>query len=468
MLWACYALLLVCTLMVGALTWLNWRRFRGIEFLGIGLLLYYYSLFGAWNVLALKGAGGESDALDHLEHVLFPVHVDGNYFLAIAIYGLFDVLLLAGLYMMPRRAWPRDALQAQGSTQAGAVSALSLAVVALVAMGGSGAALWGEITSALDQGVPVYLFTRADPGPLFTLHQLLNRVGLAALACAWPLLALDRGPATWRITAVALLLPSTGAWLAYLGMLGNRNEIIVAVLAGLYLHISLGGQLRLSRLVLVAGAAFLALRTIETLRAVPVAQMVGVFLDALLDPQFWNPGAVAGGSESLAAHLSLYGVLSADLPWTWGSSLVYLAQSLVPGWPAASRVADSYAVYASGVGAPDGQGFNIHFAAGAYLNLGIAGVVIAAAALALLVRSLRSWSQSLADRPGDWRLLPAMTGNAFLCALLPIAMRGGPEGLKALLFEGYLIPFLVATLVSLPLWRRPRPSCAGVPVIEGN
>lgn len=468
MLLACHALLLLCTLVIGALTWLNWRRFGGIEFLGIGLLLYYYSLYGAWNVLSLKGGGGESDALDHLEHVLFPVHVDGDYLLTIGLYGLFDVLVLAGLYLMPRRTWPCDALQALPPVRVAARSALFLVLVALAAMAGSGAALWGEITAALDQGVPIYLFTRAEPGPLFTLHQLLNRVGLAALACAWPLLSLDRGPMAGRAAAFALLLPATGAWLAYLGMLGNRNEIIVAVMAGLYLHRSLGGQLRWSRLALVTGGAFLALRTIETLRAVPVEQMVSVFLEALLDPLFWNPAAVAGGSESLAAHLSLYGVLSADLPWTWGSSLVYLAQSLVPGWPAASRVADSYAVYAAGIGAPDGQGFNIHFAAGAYLNLGVAGVVAAAVVLVLLVRGLRSWSQRLATRPGDWRLLPAMAGYAFLCALLPVAMRGGPEGLKALLFEGYLIPFFVAALVSLPVWRRPRPARAGVPVIEGN
>jgi len=249
--------------------------------------------------------------------------------------------------------------------------------------------------------------------------------------------------------------------LGYLGMLGNRNELVVAVLAGLYLLTALGGRIRWVQLVAVALMAFLLLRSIETLRAVSPEQMLGVFFASVLDPEFWNPSAVAGGSESLAAHLSMYGVLSADLPWTWGSSLVYLAQSLVPMLPATSRVPDSYAVYANGIGAPEGQGFNIHFAAGAYLNLGVLGVVVAAGLLALLVWSLRYWSLRMVSRHHAGFVLPSLVGYAFLCAFLPIAMRGGPEGLKALFFEGYLIPFLVAALALRLSWKPCRPQSVG-------
>lgn len=450
MLWGCYAVLSLATLLVGWLTWANWRRFGAIEFVGIGAALYYYSLFGAWNVLSLKSGGGESDALSHLEHALFPVHVDSDYLLAIALYGLFDVLLLCGLYLMPRL--PRlSGVSARSMVPPGTRPALVLALFALGALSASAAALWSEIMGALEQGVAIYLFTRAEPSPLFTLHQLLNRAGLAALGCAWPLLMMADLPGRRRAAMGLLLALITAAWLAYLGMLGNRNEILAAALASVYLHAALGGRLRWSRMVLVIFGAFLAMRTIETLRAVPIEQMAAAFFDALLDPLFWSPSAVAGGSESLAAHLSLYGLLSTDMPWTWGSSLVYLVQSLVPGWPAASRVPDSYAVYAAGVGAPDGQGFNIHFAAGAYLNLGVAGLILSAVVLVLLVRGLRAWSRWLVQRSGDWRALPALAAQSFLFALLPIMLRGGPEGLKALLFEGYLIPFLVAALVWLPV-----------------
>jgi hypothetical protein len=163
--------------------------------------------------------------------------------------------------------------------------------------------------------------------------------------------------------------------------------------------------------------------------------------------EFWDPSAVAGGSESLAAHLSLYGMMTSSAQWTYGTSLVYLAQSLIPFLPSEARVADSYELYARAVGAPDGQGFNIHFAAGAWLNGGLVAVLAFTVLLVALFRTLRGWTRANARNPS--RALPILMGYAFLCAMVPVAMRAGPEGLKALFFEGFALPFLVAWIGSL-------------------
>jgi hypothetical protein len=238
----------------------------------------------------------------------------------------------------------------------------------------------------------------------------------------------------------------TFAWVSYLGALGNRNELVVAAIASVYFHALTGGHIRWPRLGLLAFLAYFALRTIETLRAVPPEQLVENFAKALVDPEFWNPAAVAGGSESLAAHVSLYGVISHSLPWSWGGSVIYFVQSLIPGLPNEMRVLDSYSLYAGAIGAPTGQGFNIHFAAGSYLNFGATGVIFAALILAVVYSVIRSVA---VRRQGSQRVAHGvLMGYAFFCAFLPVGMRAGPEGMKALLFEGFVLPFLVAWCLS--------------------
>ncbi len=138
-----------------------------------------------------------------------------------------------------------------------------------------------------------------------------------------------------------------------------------------------------------------------------------------------------------------------------GSSLVYLVQSLIPFMPGDARVADSYQLYARAVGAPEGQGFNIHFAAGAWLNGGIVAVIGFALLLVVLFQALRRLTRSSVRRPRS--ALPFLAGYAFLCAMVPVSMRAGPEGLKALFFEGFALPFLVAWLGAMAVpWARAR------------
>jgi hypothetical protein len=117
--------------------------------------------------------------------------------------------------------------------------------------------------------------------------------------------------------------------------------------------------------------------------------------------------------------------------------------------PDEARVADSYQLYARAVGAPDSQGFNIHFAAGAWLNGGLFAMVGFTMLLVALFRMLRGWARTNARHPA--LALPFLAGYAFLCAMVPVAMRAGPEGLKALFFEGFALPFLVAWIGTLAI-----------------
>jgi len=437
-----YGFLGLFTAAMAALAVVNWRRNGGAEQLIMPAMLYYYSLFGAWQILASKRSAQVSEALLHLESSLVTVRVDDHYLYALVLYGLFNLVFLAGIGLASA-AIPSTRRLAAGSGGAYTPSGRRLALLSVLALGGSAASLWTEILTALDQGASLYLLTRKEVSAWFTVHQLLNRVGLAALACAWPLHLREGGLLRPRPLMGLSLLGVSAAWMGYLGLLGNRNEIVVAVLGALYFYLCIGGQLRWPRLVGMGFLAYVGLRSIEYLRAVPFTDLAEAFMTALADPRFWDPTTVAGGSESLAAHISLYGVLARNLDFTWGSSFIYLLQSLVPLLPASARVPDSYQVYAAAVGAPEGQGFNIHFVAAAYLNGGLLAILLATLALVALFWVVRkvTW-QYCAARPA--LALPAIFGYALFCALVPISMRSGPENFKALVFEGFAIPFLVA------------------------
>ena len=233
------------------------------------------------------------------------------------------------------------------------------------------------------------------------------------------------------------------AWTIFLGALGNRNELLVASIAGVLLCYSLGARFGVTRTIAVAFGAFFVLRVIEASRGADLEGVVTNLGAVLTSGGFWNPLALATGTESLAAHMSLYGILSQDLDFTYGSSLLYLANSALPRLLNAERVPDSYTIYAAAVGAPETQGFTIHYAAGWYLNLGLPAVVFGAALLALIWGWLYR-VQAARRRSSLQHYLPALVAFCFCSAYAPALMRGGPEGLKSLLVEGILIPYVLA------------------------
>jgi hypothetical protein len=438
-----YATLAILSLLIAVQSLGNWRRIGGGEQLVIGAGLYYFSLYGAWTVLAIKRGIGSSNALDHLEASLFRVVVDGNYLQSLILYGAFVSMVLAGIWVLCRRPAAQETMP---HPEFRAPRLKILVAIALVAFVLSILALWGEIRAALDQGVPLYIFTRTEVSRWFKVHQLLNRVGLIALACAWPIYLTRRSVEHLARPTIFVMSAVSGLWLVYLGALGNRSEVLVAVIGGFFLFVRLGARIHWARLALAVFFAYFALRSIETFRALPAEELLDHFLLALTDPDFWNPASVASGSESLAAHVSLYGILALSPSWIWGDSALYFVQSLLPFVPDSSRVRDSYAIYAAAVGAPQGQGFNIHFAAGSYLNFGPIGVFFAAILLATLFAGVQAVSRWANRFPS--MALPATLAYCYFCAMLPVSMRGGPEGLKALLFEGYVMPFLIVLLAA--------------------
>ncbi|MCI0418245.1 MAG: hypothetical protein L0312_03310, partial [Acidobacteria bacterium] len=92
-----YALLTIVTAVVLVLTWKIWSRTRSGSFLLGAAFLYYWTLFGAWTLVAdlLDPSANRTEGFRYLEERLFTVALDSSYLATIAIYGLFLVACLA-------------------------------------------------------------------------------------------------------------------------------------------------------------------------------------------------------------------------------------------------------------------------------------------------------------------------------------------------------------------------------------
>jgi hypothetical protein len=151
-------------------------------------------------------------------------------------------------------------------------------------------------------------------------------------------------------------------------------------------------------------------------------------------------------NEPFAAHLSLYGSIARKVPATYGSSLVYLAASMVPG---VRRPMDIYEYYVDRVKAIEGQGFTIHHATGWYLNFGVAGVIAGGGFLGLLWGGLFTGFH-MRDRVASHFLRMFFIFVPWLfTASLPSLCRTGPEGYKGILIEVALIPTTIVFLATI-------------------
>lgn len=434
-----FLLLWTVTVCITVGLWGLWRVARIPHFVLGMILIYYFSLAGAWQLVDTKMTGASSLSLRYLEASLFPILIDENYLLTIIIYGIFNLTMIVALRFALIGVDSQPLLQSR-SVSPPAIFHWRLIVIATVALFASVALIWGAIASAFETGVSAYAVSRGETDQFFSLHQLFNRVGLDALAIGLGVALLERR----RGVVVGYGLIAL-VWTLFLGILGNRNELLVAAIAGYLWYTSLGGRIPRSYMLLVGLAGFFVLRLIEATRGWGGEGIAANIGELLTSADFWNPMGLATGSESLAAHMSLYGILSQDLEFTNGSSLLYLVNSLVPRVVSSDRIADTYTIYANAVSAPEGQGFTIHYAAACYLNFGLIAVIMGAIVLAAI------WGGLLRLVQHRWKLgvssyVPLLAAFCFCSAYVPIMMRGGPEGLKGLFIEAICIPYLLTRL----------------------
>lgn len=446
-----YLLLTIGTVVVVSLAVLIWRKTHSIS-IPIGIaMMYYWSVFGAWSIVADRLNGEAGKSYGYLEEKLFPVYLDRSYFAALVLYVSFIVVIEVCLLLGVRRL---DG----GEQRLGFPLRINHGV--LLVLGAScGLGSYWLVKESLDiaEGLNLsgYAVTRGmlgDPIPFFTIHQILNRGAFLSAAIGFAVLCSGRdarmfvaGRSPAAVMGYALL---TGCLLWFALMLGNKNELLFSGMVGALLYEANAQKKRMFGLLAVALIGLSLLRVIDTVRGLPLSSVVAAMAD--VEPSEWFDLAqlLFSSNEAFAAHFSLYGVLAQNIPLTYGASFVSGIASIIPRFMWPDRPLDIYYYYAEQVGAAEGQGYTIHHAAGWYLNFGIFGIIVGALVWGTVwVLCFVVWREWWAKTSRFWRICGFIAPTMFV-ASIPMLLRVGVEGYKGFLVEGMLLPTMILILAS--------------------
>lgn len=447
-----YLILTVSTALIGFMAWLLWRRTRSIGF-PFGLaVIYFWTHYGAWSIVTDLLGGDSQKHYHYLYDKMFPIYLDDNYAYSLVIYGIFMfvIALTALLSVRPARIRTDDS------------SRLLISHDKIVLICGIAAmmSLWvihDSLGSAIQSGASGYAVTRTGTDMAwFRVHQVLNRVALVPAAIGFAAFAaggrgrfLDGNRSARHLAGYAVVL---GFMFMFCVVLGNKNELALALFAGCLFYLANSTRPRLIRFALGGMAILACVGFIDFARGFAVSD---IFENVSLDEIAYSLVRLANSNEGFAAHMSLYGAISFELPFTYGSSLYSFIASAIPRvfWP--DRPYDIYWYYAAGVGAQAGQGYSIHHATGWYLNFGVTGVVMGAVILGRIWAGLYNNTLRFAHRIGaGWWPMFCIVGFSTFSASLPTIVRSGPEVYKTVLVESFLIPVIVLSLARLPAVQR--------------
>jgi oligosaccharide repeat unit polymerase len=414
--------------------------------------LYFWSLHGAWAIITDQLGGDSRKHYHYLYERMFPVYLDDCYAWALGLYFTFVVVVaLMVLFTVRSEGLPTANLHPVRLSHDRIIALCGLAAAA---------SFWimhDSIGGALQNGKSAYVVTRweTDDLGLFRIHQVLNRVALVPAALGFATLLSSgqcrmlAGPKRTRHLVGYLLL--LGFMFALCVVLGNKNELALALFSACFFYLANSTRphtklLLASGVVMLAGVAF-----IDFVRALSIDEIadnisIGEISNSLL--------RLAESNEAFGSHMSLYGTLRYELPFTYGSSFYIFIVSMVPRafWP--TRPDDIYWYYANGVGLTsiaEGQGYTIHHATGWYLNFGIPGVIIGACLLGRVWALLYNVCVKATYRRGaSLGRIFCSVGFFTFSANLPTLIRSGPEGYKGILVDSLIVPVAVLVLARLP------------------
>jgi hypothetical protein len=426
------------TLLILVLGIAVWLRTRSAGFVVGFAFLYYWTLYGAWQIVDERLNGDTDQTFTYLYYKMFPVYLDHHYMWALVLYALFIVTVQATVLVCAR---PRSH---DGTLPALTLSHGSVVLFCLACVGLGYLTIKDSLDLTASLNMSGYAVV-TQIAPLWNVYAILNNIALIVGGI---------GISVWFSGSQSVFLIGQRTW----SSLGGYAILFAALL---YLNMRLGNRSPIFFACMAAGLFYLANTRRVNWKLVILGgtlAIVGILIPGIMRDEYklqeiqrqgwtyglWEAIVDAGTSvETVSAHLSMYGSLHYDVPFTYGSSLITLTSSFVPRifWP--ERPEEIYLHYVRHVRAMQGQGYTIHHATGWYLNFGIFGLVGGGAILGalwswlfnLMHRSPRMASQSL-------RVL-ATVGFCSFTGFIPTLLRDGPEGYKGALVESVILPVIV-------------------------
>ncbi|HKE58231.1 MAG TPA: hypothetical protein VKB46_16075, partial [Pyrinomonadaceae bacterium] len=321
----------VATIVIGLLSFLVWRKTKSVAFMVGFLFLYFWSLYGAWFTITDDLRDEKGERYQYLFFKLFPIYLDPDYLWTLVLYALFIVIIQLTVFYLARL--PHEEVLP--------VRKLKLSHMKIVWIAGFSGLLSflivrPSLAAAAEMSASGYAYVREGNNaiPLFTLHQILNRVALIPLMIG--LAVFFGGEKNKYIVGKRSVIAFLGYLAVLAGMvllcviLGNRNELVFAFAAGGLFYLANTEKPNKWILAGIGAAGLLALVVVKLFRD-------GIFSGAGNLSSIGSQGMteLIKSNEAFAAHFSLYGSIHKEVPFTYGSSFVSLFLSVVPRsfWP---------------------------------------------------------------------------------------------------------------------------------------
>ena len=306
-----FSMLGVSTLVIGALTLALYQKRKDVGLLVGMAALYYWTLYGAWYIVIDKTGGASGKRYQYLEYKMFPISLDGDYMLTLALYAGFIILiqlvLMGALSRAKAMEIPRLVMRHDSI----------LIVAALYPVWPVRFVIKDKLSEAWALNTSAYVYTRRQTDEWFTLHQVLNRVAMLPPAIGFATLAAGERSRffvnvvhryTWP--GYIMLFAAMGA---FTFVLGNKNEGLAALLTGVLVYLASVRRPSFIKtgLLLLGGMWFLY--AVDFFRGTPISEMreeVRQRMEEATDVASF----VTSSNEAYAAHFSLYGVLGRARP----------------------------------------------------------------------------------------------------------------------------------------------------------
>lgn len=306
--------------------------------------------------------------------------------------------------------------------------------------------LYSKFGSVIAAGVSVYTAkaTREAQYQLSTMDKGIFSLWGSALLCLWTvvIINLKRGNIRRkRIVAIFALL-MLGFYILAGFVIGDRSQLIIPLIAifvvftSIYRNINILSFKFLSFTVVVIALNFI----IKSFRGDDPTQLLSLLLTEQKVTWLNMMSAVLFSVESFAAYTGMPFLIANNIPPLYGESLVHFVLSFVPRIIAPFRIAGSYSYsqYASYAGIADsGRGFTFHYVADWYFNFWFFGIVVGGILTGLLMGMVERKAKH-SKRSVFW-----IAAFAMLCGAIPAHLRAGFEGIRAVFFEYWSLPFLL-------------------------
>src|SRR5579862_8247779 len=264
-----FALLVIATIVIVVLAAALYRKCRDAGTLVGIAALYYWSLFGAWNIVIDKTGGFSGQHYGYLEGKLFSIALDQDYLITLGLYAGFIVLVELVLLLMVAPA-ADDRVAEPLLLRHGPILLIGLAAGV-----GSYLLVADKLGAAYALNASAYVYTRSQTDEWFTLHQVLNRVALLPTAIGLAVLAAGKSSrmlvSVRRRYTLPFYLALLGGMLTFTFVLGNKNEVLSTLVAGILAYLGLVRKPNWIRAGLVLAAGLWLLYAIDYFRAVPLA-----------------------------------------------------------------------------------------------------------------------------------------------------------------------------------------------------